>query len=46
MGYSCNTRNVTTVLGALEETLRGEDANITKGEAIAAATEAIYSKVK
>lgn len=46
MDYSCNTRNITTVLGALEETLRSEGANVTKSEAIAAATEAMYSKVK
>lgn len=44
MGYSCNAKNVTTVLSALEQILIKEGANINKGVAVAAATDAMFSE--
>lgn len=42
MGYSCKAKNVTTVLSALEQILAKEGANINKGVAVEAATEAMF----
>lgn len=44
MGYSCNTKNVTLVLSALEQLLAKAGADIEKGVAVAAATEIIFNK--
>src|SRR5690625_4727571 len=44
MGHSANTKNVTLVLSALEELLSKAGANITKGNAVAAATEVMFNK--
>lgn len=44
MGYSCNTKNVITVLSALEQTLLKEGASINKGVAVEAASEIMFSE--
>lgn len=44
MGHSCNTRNVITVLSALEQILMKEGASIQKGVALEVATEAMLTE--
>jgi len=44
MGHSCQAKNVTLVLSALEQLLIESGANIEKGAAVSAATELIWSE--
>lgn len=46
MGYSCNAKNVTTVLSALEQILINEGASINRGVAVEAATNAMFNKIE